>query len=83
MESKIQEKRALDPVHTRADPYGSDPKLVWKVLPCTLAPTYRSQFGSAIRTNEERIKRTEPCGSDPFGSRVNPRIGSKKGADRE
>ena len=50
------------PVHTRADPYGSDPKLVRISLPCTLAPTYRRQFGSAIRTNEVRIKRTEPCG---------------------
>ena len=31
---------SLDPVHTRADPYGSDPKLVRIDLPCTLAPTY-------------------------------------------
>ena len=75
--------RFLDPVHTRADPYGSDPKLVRIGLPCTLVPTYRSQFVSAIRINEVRIKRTELCGSDPFGSRVNPRIESKKGADRE
>ena len=50
------------PVHTRADPYSSDPKLVRIGLPCTLAPTYRRQFGSAIRTNEVRIKRL-PCES--------------------
>ena len=62
----------------RADPYGSDPKLVRIGLPYTLAPTYRRQFGSAIRTNEVRIKRTEPCGSDPCASRVNPRVGSKR-----
>ena len=34
-------------MHTRADPYGSDPKLVRIGLSCTLAPTYRRQFGSA------------------------------------
>ena len=42
---------------------------------------YRRQFGSAIRTNEVRIKRTEPCRSDPFGSRVNPRVGGRGGCD--
>ena len=65
-------------MHTRADPYDSDPRLVRIGLPYTLAPIYQRQFGSAIRTNEVRIKRTEPCGSGPFGSCVNPRIGSKK-----
>ena len=42
--------RELGPVHTRADPYGPDPKLVRIGLPCTLAPTYWHQFGSAICT---------------------------------
>ena len=64
-------------MHTRADLYGSDPKLARIGLLCTLAPTCPLQFGSAIRTNEVRIKRMEVCGSDPFGSRENPRIGSK------
>ena len=70
--------RLLGPVHTREDPYGSDPKLVRIGLLCTLAPTYPLQFGSAIGTNEIRIKSTEPCGSDPFGSRKNPLIRSKR-----
>ena len=65
-------------MHSRADPYGSDPKLVRIGLPCTLAPSYRSQFGSTIRSNEVRIKRTELCGSDPFGSRVNHGSDQKK-----
>ena len=33
-------------MHTGADPYGSDPKLIRIGLPCTLAPSYRHQFGS-------------------------------------
>ena len=67
----------------RADPYGSDTKLVRIGLLCTLARNYSLQFRSAIRTNEVQIKRTDPCDSDPFGFHVNPRIRSKKGADRE
>ena len=43
--------------HTRADPFGSVPKLVRIGLPCTREHSYPIQFGSAIRTRLVRIKK--------------------------
>ncbi len=68
----------LDPVHTRADPFGSVPKLVRIGLPCTREHSYPIQFGSAIRTRLVRIKKACLFGSDPLGSRVHTWIGHKQ-----
>ena len=46
----------LGPVHTRADPFGSGPKLERIGLACTRDLLYPIQFGSAIRTNLGRIE---------------------------